>query len=40
VAATGITTETVDVGGGGAVFEAKRRMTDKLDQVSPSGRKR
>jgi len=39
VAATGVTLETVDVGGGGAVFEAKRRMTDKLDKISPSGRK-
>lgn len=38
--ATGVTTETVDVGGGGATFEAKRRMTDKLRQVSPSGSKK
>jgi hypothetical protein len=39
-AATGVTTETVNIGGGGAVFEAKRRMTEKIDQVSPSGGKR
>lgn len=38
--ATGVTTETVDVGGGGATFEAKRRMTDKLNRISPSGKKR
>ena len=35
--ATGVTTETVDVGGGGATFEAKRRMTDKLRKL-PGGK--
>ncbi len=37
VAATGVTLETVNQGSGGATFEAKRRMTDKLQQLSPSG---
>ncbi|NLF19743.1 MAG: hypothetical protein GX595_21130 [Lentisphaerae bacterium] len=35
--ATGVTTETVDVGGGGATFEAKRRMTGKIRQL-PGGK--
>jgi hypothetical protein len=34
VAATGVTTETVNLGGGGA-YDAKRYMTDKLQRVSP-----
>jgi hypothetical protein len=36
VAATGVTLETVNQGSGGATFEAKRRMTDKLQSLSPS----
>lgn len=40
VAATGVTLETVNQGSGGATFEAKRRMTDKLQSLSPSGSKK
>lgn len=39
-AATGVTTETVNLGGQATVFEAKRRMTEKLDKIAPSGRNR